>query len=141
MAPTTRPRIAVLVDGMTEDLREQITRRMGDVGGRLRVKSALNPVLWLCAVVTVPAIGFASYAKEPSWLVVCLVVMAFIPLVYAGVGFVVFLLRDPDKLQSEDYQIRKRTLELIAEKGRDGRIVELVETGRGLRLTSRDDHD
>ena len=126
---------------MTEDLREQITRRMGDVGGRLRVKSALNPVLWLCAVVTVPAIGFASYANEGSWLVVCLVVIAFLPLVYAGIGFVVFLLRDPDKLQSEDYQIRMRTLELIAEKDREGRLPELIETVRGLHLTSKDDHD
>ena len=77
---------------------------MGDVGGRLRVQSALNPILWLCAVVTVPAIGFASYAREPGWMVVCLVVIAFIPLVCAGAGFVLLLLRDPGKLQTEDYQ-------------------------------------
>ena len=50
---------------MTEDLRAQITRRMADVGGRLRVKSALNPVLWLCAVVTVPVTGFATFATGP----------------------------------------------------------------------------
>lgn len=124
---------------MTEDRREQITRRLGDVGGRLRVKSALNPVLWLCAVVTVPAISFASYAEGPPWLLVCLVVIAFVPLLLAGLGFVVLLLRDPDKLQSEDYQIRKRTLEMIGEKGGNGRLLELVETVAG-RLTNKDDH-
>ena len=125
---------------MTEDLRAQITRRMADVGGRLRVKSALNPVLWLCAVVTVPVIGFATFAKEPTWLIVCLVVLAFLPLVLVGVGFLVLLLRDPDKLQSEDYQIRKRTLEMIGEKGQEVSLVDLVAAAR-LRLTNKDDHD
>lgn len=125
---------------MTEDLRAQITRRMADVGGRLRVKSALNPVLWLCAVVTVPVTGFATFATEPTWLIVCLVVLAFIPLVLVGIGFVVLLLRDPDKLQSEEYQIRKRTLEMIGEKGQEASLLDLVEAAR-LRLTNKDDHD
>ena len=125
---------------MTEDRRAQITRRMADVGGRLRVKSALNPVLWLCAVVTVPVAGLATYVKEPTWLIVCLVVLAFIPLTLVGIGFVVLLLRDPDKLQSEDYQIRKQTLEMIGEKGQEARLVDLMET-TGLRLANKDDHE
>ena len=124
---------------MTEDRREQITRRLGDVGGRLRVKSALNPVLWPCAVVTVPAISLASYTEGPPWLLVCFVVIAFVPLLLVAIGFVVLLLRDPDKLQSEDYQIRKRTLEMIGEKGGNGRLVEMVGAAAG-RLTNKDDH-
>ena len=86
---------------MTQDLRTEITQRMADVGGRLRVKSALNPALWLCAVVTVPLAGLATFVEGPTWLMVCLVVLAFLPPVLAGIGFVVFLFRDPDKLQSE----------------------------------------
>ena len=124
---------------MTDDLRAQITRRMADVGGRLRVKSALNPVLWLCAVVTVPVIGFATFAKGPTWLVVCLVVLAFLPMALVGIGFVVLLLRDPDKLQSEEYQIRKQTLEMIGEKGQEASLVDLEEAAR--RLTNKGDHD
>ena len=92
---------------MTEDLRTQIVRRMADVGGRVRIKSTLNPVLWLCAVVTVPVTGFATFA-EPVWLIVCLVVLASLPLALLSFGFGVLLLRDPDRLQSEEYQIRKR---------------------------------
>ena len=125
---------------MTEDRRAQISRRIADVGGRLRVKSALNPVLWLCAVVTVPVAGLATYVKEPTWLIICLVVLAFLPLGLASVGFVVLLLRDPDKLQSEDYQIRKRTLEMIGEKGQEARLVDLMEAAR-LRLANKDDHE
>lgn len=125
---------------MPQDLRAKITQRMADVGGRLRVKSALNPVLWLCAVVTVPLAGLATFVEEPTWLTVCLVVLAFLPLVLVGIGFVVFLFRDPDKLQSEDYQIRKRTLEMIGEKGQAASLADLVEAA-GLRLTDKDDHD
>ena len=122
---------------MTADMRAQITRRMADVGGRLRVKSALNPVLWPCAIVTVPVVGLATFSTGPTWLVVCLVVIAFIPLVLVGIGFVVLLLRDPDKLQSEEYQIRKQTLEMIGEKGQG--LVDIVEAG--LRLTNKGHHD
>ncbi|MCY4342216.1 MAG: hypothetical protein OXE83_01400 [Gammaproteobacteria bacterium] len=35
----------------------------------------------------------------------------------ACAGFLVLLWRDPDKLQSEEYQINKRLLELAQEKG------------------------
>ena len=66
--------------------------------------------------------------------------LAFIPLVLVGIGFVVLLLGDSDKLQSEEYQIRKRTLEMIGEKGQEVSLVDLVEAAR-LRLTNKDDHD
>ena len=124
---------------VTQDLRAQITQRMAEVGGRLRVKSALNPALWLCAVVTVPLAILATVVEEPMWLMVCLVVLAFFPPVLAAIGFVVFLFRDPDKLQSEEYQIRKRTLEMIGEKGQEANLVDLAKASK-LPLTNKDDH-
>ena len=114
---------------MTEDLRAQITRRMADVGSRLRVKSALNPVLWLCAVVTVPVTGFATFCHG-AHLADRLLGRARVH----PIGF------GSDKLQSEEYQIRKRTLEMIGEKGQEVSLVDLVEAAR-LRLTNKDDHD
>ena len=93
---------------MTEDLRTQIVRRMADVGGRVRIKSTLNPVLWLCAIVTVPVTGLATFVTEP--IADRLLGRARVPPVgLARVGFGASLLRDPDKLQSEEYQIRKRS--------------------------------
>jgi hypothetical protein len=41
----------------------------------------------------------------------------FFPVITAMLGFFFLLIFDRDKLQSEDYQIRKRTLELVQEKG------------------------
>ncbi|MDG2847675.1 hypothetical protein P7M67_12270 [Vibrio parahaemolyticus] len=46
-------------------------------------------------------------------------VLFALPVIAAIVGFMFLLFYDRDKLQSEDYQIRKRTLELVQEKGDD----------------------
>lgn len=83
-------------------------------GGRLRVRSALNPILWLCAIVTVPCTIITIQTDDPpGWL--ALIVAA--PVIAAIIGFLYLLFFDRDKLQSEDYQIRKQSLELIQEKG------------------------
>lgn len=93
---------------------DQLIHRMGDAGGRLRVKSALNPALWFCAIVGTPLLWLAaSMQNPPIWLIV----IAVLPVVVTAFGFVYLLIVDRDKLQSEDYQIRKKSLELIQEKG------------------------
>jgi hypothetical protein len=94
---------------------DQIMRQMGEIGGRLRVKSALNPVLWQCAIVTTPLllVCILSNYKISFWI--GLIISA--PVLEVVFGFVFLLIYDRDKLQSEDYQIRKKSLELIQEKG------------------------
>ena len=96
-------------------VRDHVTRRLVEAGGRLRVRSALNPVLWLCAVVSGPVLISAPFYKSepPAWLIVA----GLVPVAVAAIGFLFLLLVDRDKLQSEDYQIRKRSLELIYAKG------------------------
>lgn len=93
----------------------RLIQKAGDAGSKLKVKSALNPALWLCAIVTIPGIFIiAIYYKEPPlWLML----IVLLPVIIAVVGFLFLLLFDRDKLQSEDYQIRKKTLEIIQEKG------------------------
>jgi hypothetical protein len=95
-------------------MRENIAARAIDAGGKLTVKSALNPILWLCAIVSIPgliAIQFINPA--PIWLVI----LVCGPVVTAMLGFLILLAIDRDKLQSEEYQIRKQTLEYMQQKG------------------------
>ena len=85
-----------------------------EAGGRLTVRSALNPILWLCGIITIPSlICFGLMNQPPGWLVW----LAFAPVIAAIFGFLFLLLFDRDKLQSENYQIRKMQLEMIEEKG------------------------
>lgn len=99
------------------NMREGMAQRFSQAGGRLRVRSALNPILWLNAVVTVPAITamWRLGSATPIWLII----VALTPLGLSVIGFLYLLFFDRDKLQSEDYQIRKMELELIQYKGQD----------------------
>jgi hypothetical protein len=100
-------------------IRDSIVARVMEAGGRLTVRSALNPILWLCLIITVPSLVIARVGEEtPSWIIA----IACCPVAAAILGFLFLLLFDRDKLQSEDYQIRKRSLELIEQKG-DARAV------------------
>lgn len=95
-------------------------------GERLRVKSALNPALWICAIVTMPGLFLCvQLAPPPSWLIV----LIFLPVVIACLGFLFLLVFDSDKLQSEDFQIRKQSLEMLQQQSDDPapRLIEAVE--------------
>lgn len=97
------------------NIKDRVAHKAIEAGGRLKVKSALNPILWLCAIVTAPGLGYLIFSdKEIS---IILQIFIFSPVIAAILGFLFLLLFDRDKLQSEDYQIRKRTLELVQEKG------------------------
>lgn len=95
-------------------IQDSLISRISEAGGRLRVRSALNPVLWLCALITIPTIIVVSnMANPPAWLIA----IAVAPVCTAVIGFMFLLIFDRDKLQSEDFQIKKKSLELIQEKG------------------------
>lgn len=97
------------------DLKNTVASKAVEAGGRLRVKSALNPILWLCAIVTVPGFVYMAVSGEEVPTLLQLVIVS--PVIFALLGFSFLMVCDRDKLQSEDYQIRKQTLELVQEKG------------------------
>lgn len=45
-------------------VREEIIQRISGFGGKLRIRSALNPMLWLCALVA-PVLCFAAFFLTP----------------------------------------------------------------------------
>ena len=104
-------------------------RAISQALSKLRVKSALNPILWLCGIVMGPGIVVALTYKggPPTWL---LIVM-FSPVAAAVLGFFYLLIADPGKLQSEDWQLRNQSLTMIGEKGyprpiSESSLIELV---------------
>jgi len=96
------------------DEKSHLAAKIVESGGRLTVKSALNPILWLCGIITVPSIVTLGICGTSHWW---LILLAFTPVFAAVFGFIYLLMVDRDKLQSEDYQIRKRSLEMIEQKG------------------------
>lgn len=98
---------------MSEE-RHNLATKIAECGGQISVKSALNPILWLCGIITIPSIIALGINDDPPWW---LVLLAFSPVITAIIGFFFLLFFDREKLQSEDYQIKMRSLELIEQKG------------------------
>jgi hypothetical protein len=94
---------------------DRLTRSSQEATSRIRVHSALNPALWLCSVISVSSFALAAFGEAsmrmPFLWVGC------VPVGLVVFAYLYFMMRDPDRLQSEDYLIQKRALALIQEKG------------------------
>ncbi len=97
---------------------ERLSQLAEQALGKIKVSSALNSCLWLCAFV-IP-FGFVAAAFASGPLHIAGIVIAFIPIVLFSIGFLYFMIKSPEKLRSEEYELRKFALELVQEKG--GRI-------------------
>jgi hypothetical protein len=90
-------------------LKEIITQRAVQSGGKIHIRNALHPILWLCGIITIPVFAMALYLVPvlPTWLIIMLIVLAYLPVLVAIFAFLYLRFVNPDKLQTEDYQIRK----------------------------------
>lgn len=105
-------------------MKEQILSKAVEAGGRLTVRSALNPILWLSGIITIPTlIAGTFYPNLSNWIVA----VGCPPVIVAIFGFLFLLIFDRDKLQSEDYQLKKRSLEFAQQKG-DALPHEVIDT-------------
>jgi hypothetical protein len=84
---------------------------------RLRVRSALNPMLWLCGIISLPCLAAAFLAHGIEPIATILAICGVTPIAITCVLAMYFAVFRPEKLQSEEYQIRHEALELIKEKG------------------------
>lgn len=113
----------------------QIFQKAMQSGGKLTVKSALNPILWLCGIITIPTIAANVFYTLPPWISI----IGCGPVLVAMFGFLILLFIDRDKLQSEDYQIKKISLEMSEQKGdNNSRLVgspEILTTNPELPTT------
>ncbi|WP_088183273.1 hypothetical protein [Sphingobium sp. Z007] len=97
------------------ELFSRLTQFADNAIAKLKVSSALSSALWLCAFV----LPFSFFG---IWLFDGYVEVCFLTLMFLAVGnFVVnnlyFTFTDPDKLRSEEYELRRLALGLIEEKG------------------------
>jgi len=84
------------------------------VAGKISVKSAVNPSLWACVVISLPL--FYSIAKVDGWLQVAFFIVAVIPIVAFLISYIYLLFKNPDYLRSEEYQLRAESLKLLGDR-------------------------
>ena len=103
---------------MPTDWFEKLAHLAQSAGTRLVVRSALNPLLWLCAIFCPPCWATAVLLRTDVFALRFLLVLGAVPVVTTCGAAVYFAVRQPERLQSEDYQIRRQTLQMPREKGR-----------------------
>jgi hypothetical protein len=93
---------------------------------RIRVRSALNPILWLS--VSVPIISWAAafLFREQIIFASILIAAGCLPILTAVLAYMILLFRSPDRLQSEEYQLRQKALQMLYRKGGSTEIVDVA---------------
>lgn len=100
---------------------EQLGRLSQSAVKSLHIKSALNPILWLCAIAIPMLAAIAVYFSKTSfYFIVYTMIFLICVLVFVACGvFVYFSIKKPEKLQSEDYQLRHESIQWMQQKGGD----------------------
>jgi hypothetical protein len=96
---------------------DQIIARSQTAAGKLQVRSALNPMLWLCPLISLPCFFGAWLLRGVEPLSSVVMYSGVAPIAVTCLMAAYFAVRHPDKLQSEEYQIRHEALDLIRQKG------------------------
>lgn len=110
---------------MSDDVIDKLAKLSQSAAVKLNVKSALNPMLWLCAI-TMPIFFGMAYLFRDSKVLEILVIAGCVPPGCACLAFCYFAIFKPEKLQSEDYQIRHESLQIIQQKG--GKVIAYNST-------------
>jgi hypothetical protein len=93
------------------------TRSLLSPVGQLRVRNAMTPILWLAHVGAVVCLAFAFLFRDRDFAFYPLLILGVLQFVLAWGIVVYFAVTRPQLLQSEDFQIRDRTIDLIEMKG------------------------
>lgn len=63
-------------------------------------------MLWLCAIVSLPSLVLSFLAQGVEPLATALICIGSAPVVVTIIGFLYLMVVAPEKLQSEEYQLR-----------------------------------
>jgi hypothetical protein len=103
------------------------------------VSSALNPLLWLTGIISPLSLALAVWTND-VFLRDALFVLACFPVLVTIITYCVFMIRDPDRLQSEEYRLRRDALLMFYKRGASpetlkvtsdlARLEDLIDDGR-----------
>lgn len=88
--------------------------RTDSLAQQVAVKSAVNPSLWACVVISAPLFILAS--RTIGWLSVASFIVALIPVGAFAFSYLYLLFKNPEYLRSEEYQLRMNSMRLLGDK-------------------------
>ncbi len=90
------------------------------------VRTAINPLLWLVGITTPLSVVLAATVTD-QWMRIALFGLAGTPVVVTIAAYFVLMFRDPDRLQSEEYRLQQRALQIFYKQGASAEIVDVAK--------------
>ncbi|MDC7784169.1 hypothetical protein PQJ75_05930 [Rhodoplanes sp. TEM] len=100
------------------------------------VRTAVNPMLWLVGL-TMPVSLLVVILVDDRSIRLVFAGLASIPVLATLVAYFIFVFRDPDRLQSEEYRIRQRAIQLLYRIGGTSEIVDVATQQPRLEIERR----
>ncbi len=77
----------------------------------IKVRTAVNPLLWLVGLIT-PLIFVTAIIIDDRLIRIGLLAFAAFPIIVTIIAYFIFMFRDPDRLQSEEYRLQLKEINL-----------------------------
>src|SRR5438045_1012912 len=94
----------------------KLTQTSQSMIGKVVVRNVLNPLLWLSAVALTFCLPFA-YALSERWLKYVLVLAPVGVVLFTCMAYVYFAIRSPGRLQSEEFRLQQKALQIAQASG------------------------
>jgi hypothetical protein len=90
---------------------DEVIRSAIERAGVIRVRNAMNPMLWLSSASTIIFLFAAYMFRDDPVLKYGFASLGALPILASLAAYFIFLFRDPDRLQSEEFVLRERALQ------------------------------
>jgi len=97
---------------------DEVTKSAISRAGVIRVRNAMNPLLWLSPTSATICWIVAYIFRDDAILKYGLVGLGALPLVASIVAYFLYFFLDRDRLQSEEFVLKQREISIIERKGR-----------------------
>jgi hypothetical protein len=107
---------------------DEVIRSAISRAGVIRVRNAMNPLLWLSPISATICWIAAYIFRDDLILKYGLVGLGALPIVASIVAYFLYFFLDRDRLQSEEFVLKQRELSIIERKGRPPMPLDREET-------------
>jgi hypothetical protein len=103
---------------------DEVIKSAIDRAGVIRVRNAMNPLLWLSPISATICWIAAFIFRDDQVLKYAFVVLGALPIIASLVAYFLYFFLDRDRLQSEEFVIKQRALQIVYRKGAGAEIVD-----------------
>lgn len=105
---------------------EEAFRSWTSRAGTVKVRNVLNPLLWMMALVFPTSALAVHLLRDHAIFAAVFAALAAAPVLVSLLAYLILIFRDPDRLQSEEYQLRHHALQILYRKDATAEIVDIV---------------